>query len=144
MLQDVKSSITRGIAAGKSHKDIKSDIEQNFDFDKEKGPAWKFDRIMRTETRTASAILKFKKWKSVGFEEYQWLTVGDEKVRPAKDLSLQTVARINRETPWNNHRKRNKRIFKIDDALEGKDIFPGGSLAPGKLNISCRCRASPY
>jgi SPP1 gp7 family putative phage head morphogenesis protein len=70
-------------------------------------------------------LLKLKKWKLMGFEEYEWLTVGDEKVRP-------------------EHRKKNHRVYKIEDALRGKTIFPGGSLDPTKKNINCRCTAILY
>ena len=141
MLQDIKGTITRGITAGKSHRDIKREVEQNFDFDREKGPAWKFDRIIRSDTRNASGLMKLKKWDSMGFEEYEWLTMEDEKVRPATPSAKKY---IDKKSPWNNHRKRNRKIFKISDALKGKDIFPGGSVASGKLNINCRCRAAPY
>jgi hypothetical protein len=65
----------------------------------------------------------------------------DARVRPANAAAAKY---IEENTPWNNHREKNHRVYKIADALSGKDIFPGGSLDPHKKNINCRCTALLY
>jgi len=68
--------------------------------------------------------------------------MGDERVRPdaVNSVAARNKARAKYPFPhYKNHFDRNHRRISIDDALSGKDIFPGGSLAKDKPNINCRC-----
>lgn len=124
MLTDIKTSLRNGIAAGKDVSDIKKEVEKQFNY--EDGVGWKFKRAAVTGLRQANGILKLQKLKKAGFEEYIWQTMEDDKVRP-------------------DHAKRNQRVYKIQDALEGKMPFPGGSTNFSQYpNYNCRCRILPY
>jgi len=67
-------------------------------------------------------LLKLKKWQMLGFENYEWITRNDEKVRES-------------------HAKKNHRVFKIEDALNAPandyDAYPGKAA-------NCRCTVMMY
>ena len=124
MLADIKSSLSTGIVAGKDIKDIKSDVEKQFNY--EDGIGWKFKRAVITGSRNASGLLRLKKYKQMGLDEFKWKTMEDSKVRP-------------------EHAARNNKVYKIDDALSGKIPYPGGSVDMKKHpNFNCRCRSIPF
>lgn len=118
VLLDIKRLLRDGLASGKSFKDIKKQL--NDDFKKDDGVEWKFKRTMGTELKRATTLLKLKKWKEMGFSRYEWITMEDEKVRES-------------------HRNKNKRVFSIDDALssDSMDRYPG-------YDYNCRCFARLY
>jgi len=142
-MQDIRRKLSDGVTAGKSHADIKADIQNDITKYKKKSNVYDFEiqRIVRTEIGKNSNLLKLLKWKEQGFTHYIWVTMNDERVRPAVGTSARTVAQLK---SWENHRNRNNKVFKIEDAIMGKDIFPGGSLATNKPNINCRCTAVLY
>lgn len=112
----IKNDLTQGITAGRQLSDIKSDLEKRFNY--KGGVGYRFDRAVHKNLRTSANLLKLQKWLKMGFEEYEWITRGDSKVRP-------------------KHAERNRRVYKIRDALNGDDIFPGSEFG-------CRCRAVMY
>ena len=120
MLNDIKKAVTDGIAVGKSHANIKSDLRDRFNY--KDGIGYKFDRLLNTELRNSTTLMKLKKWKAMGFETFVWITRDDGKVR-------------------DSHRAKHQRVFNIDDALKSRsddyEAYPGKSAR-------CRCRAQPY
>ena len=126
-LQDVRRKLIDGVTAGKTHAQIKDDIKKDVSDFKRKDNVFTFElnRIVRTELGGTSNLARLLKWDKQGYEFYEWITMDDNKVRP-------------------EHEKRHRKVFKIKDALNGKEIFPGGSLKTGKPNISCRCEARLY
>ena len=138
-MQEVRRKIIDGIAAGKSHAQIKKDIKDDINTYKRKENPHEYEiqRIVRSELQKNANLLKLLKWKEQGFKKYRWVTSQDERVRPANKSQRKMALSM----PWQNHRKRHNKIFNIDDALSGKDIFPGGSLNSTKKNINCRCTA---
>jgi SPP1 gp7 family putative phage head morphogenesis protein len=121
---DIMRMVSDGIIANKTPTQIKQEITDKYDKSKSKeNPQdYRIDRIVRTEMNSNMNLMKLQKWKMYGFTKYQWITVGDERVRA-------------------EHRGRNNRVYDIDAAIDGTDIFPGGSLNPEKKNINCRCTA---
>jgi len=116
MLADMKTSIIQGISSGKDVKNIRAEVESNFNYDD--GVGWKFKRIIQNETRNSAEILKLRKMQKLGFETFEWNTREDEKVR-------------------DTHKMRNRRVYNIQDALDGKIKRCGEEY-------NCRCRSSPY
>ena len=120
MLKDIKSQVINGMAAGKTSKQIKSEIEDKFNY--EDGSGWKVKRLIRGTMRDAATLLKLKKWDNMGFENFEWITRDDSKVRPS-------------------HQKKNHRVFSIKKALQAKhddwDAYPGKAA-------NCRCVAVVY
>jgi len=124
MLADIKTNLATGIAAGKDVKDIKSETEKQFNY--ENGVGWKFTRSIFTGSRSAAGLLRLKKYQQMGFEKFIWITREDSRVRP-------------------EHAKRNKKVYLIKDALEGRMPYPGGSTNFNKHpNFNCRCMARPF
>lgn len=141
-MQDIRRKLTDGITAGKPHQQIKDEIRQDVSAYKTKDNVhdWEIKRIIRTEVGKSSNLLKLQKWKQQGFDKYIWRTMEDERVRPANASQRRRAMKF----PWENHRVRNQKVFDIENALNGQDIFPGGSLNPEKKNINCRCDAVLY
>ncbi len=124
MLADIKTNISTGIAAGKDIKDIKAETEKQFNY--EDGVGWKFTRSIFTGSRNAAGLLRLKKYQQMGFEKFMWISREDSKVRP-------------------DHVKRNKKVYLIQDALDGKMPYPGGSVNFDKYpNFNCRCISRGY
>jgi len=146
-IEKIRRKISDGIAAGKSHQAIRAEIKQDISNYKKKDnvQAWEIRRITRTEVGKQANLLKLVKWKEQGFTQYQWNTMQDERVRPAALPTAAARAKGRAKYPFpnpNNHFDRNQRIFLIEDALTGRDIFPGGSMNTTKPNINCRCTAT--
>jgi len=118
VLQGIKRSVSNGIASGKSVSQIKSEIEKDFNY--KDGIGWKVRRTINTSLRQASGILKLKKMLDQGFDEYEWISRNDSKVRP-------------------EHVKKNHKIFSIEKALksDSMDAYPG-------KNFGCRCSIGYY
>ena len=119
-LVDIKARISNGIASGQPVNKIKAEVEKDFNY--ENGVGWKFTRILNTSSRQAAGLLRLKKYQKMGFDNYEWITREDSKVR-------------------DTHAKKNRRVYNIEDSLtqfsSGKlDAIPGGSY-------NCRCRAVP-
>lgn len=145
-IADIRRKLTDGIIAGKPFNDLKKEVKDDISAYKRKDNVqdWEIQRILRTEIGKSSTLLKLKKWKSLGFSKYRWHTQEDEKVRPAAIPNVTARNKGRRKYPFPDHRNhydRNGKVFSIDDAISGRDIFPGGSVAPNKVNINCRCSA---
>jgi SPP1 gp7 family putative phage head morphogenesis protein len=116
MLADIKTTLSQGITAGQSVSDIKSNVKKSFNY--ADGVGYKFDRIIRTETNTASKLLKLQKYQRMGFETVMWVTRDDSKVR-------------------DDHKKMHRRVYKISDLLK--------SITNRDLQLfNCRCTVTPY
>ena len=128
---EIKRIIANRMASGVSVGKINQELKDKFiNFKKKEAPEdWKIFRIVRTEINQSSNLMKLLKWHNMGFEEFQWMTSGDEKVRP-------------------EHKRMNGRVLKIKDALEGKVPYPGHWSVNGKesagQSINCRCFVTLY
>jgi hypothetical protein len=146
-IEKIRRKIADGIAAGKTHQDIRREIKEDISNYKKKDnvQAWEIRRIVRTEIGKQANLLKLVKWKEQGFTHYLWNTMQDERVRPAAIPNQQARQKGRAKYPYpdfRNHYDRNQKVFLIEDALSGRDIFPGGSLNTMKPNINCRCSAT--
>jgi len=124
MAADVKTKLASDIVAGKKLSQIKAETEEQFNY--KDGIGWKFNRIVNTGLRQNAGLLRLKKYQTMGFYDFAWATMEDDKVRE-------------------DHARRNNKIYSIQKALDGRDIYPGGSTNfKEHPNYNCRCRALPY
>ncbi len=121
-LQEVRSVVTAGIAANKTHAQIKSEVKDVINkYKKAANPQdYEIERIIRTEIGKSTNLLRLIKWQEQGFSKFQWVTMNDAKVREL-------------------HKKRNMKVYDISTALTGKaplteDSYPGSA-------VNCRCTA---
>jgi len=112
-LSTIKTKLSQGIAGGQDVKDIKSSIEKEFDYDN--GVRSKIDRIIQTQGRNSSRLLKLKKWQAAGFTKAKVITRHDKKVR-------------------DKHKSMHNKIFTIKQLINwlSTNTYPGTSF-------NCRC-----
>jgi len=126
--QDISRQVAQGYASGKNIGKVKFGIMDSLG-----STHSKVNTIVRTNTAYMSSLTKLLAWKDMGFTEYKWQTgVLDSRTR---DL----------------HRRYNGKVFKIADALAGKNgaSIPGHFIDNnGKVilseSINCRCGISSY
>jgi len=117
-VQSIRNKLSMGIAAGQDIKDIKANIEKDFDYDK--GVKYKIDRAIQTSGRNSVRITKLKKYKAMGFDEIVWITRDDNKVRQ-------------------QHKKLNNHVYPIDKVM----AWLVNNTLPGTI-YNCRCTFIPY
>ena len=120
MKNDVFRIISDGIATNRPVGEIQQEIKDKYSYYKtKKNPQdWQISRVARTELSNASALMKLLKWKRMGFEKVEHITVIDD-VTGEKD------------------RRFNHRIFTIDHLLMKED-----DRIP--LHPNCRCAYVAY
>ena len=108
-----KTKLSQGIAGGQDVKDIKSALEKEFNY--ENGVRGKIDRIIQTQGRNSSRLLKLKKWEAAGFTKVKVITRHDKKVR-------------------DKHKSMHNKIFTIKQVVNwlSTNTYPGTSF-------NCRC-----
>jgi SPP1 gp7 family putative phage head morphogenesis protein len=123
-LQDIRRKLADGIAAGKTHAQIKADVKQDISDYKARKNVYEYEtqRIARTEIQGSFALGQCIKWHRQGYKRVQWITSRDERVRKS-------------------HKDRDRQVFLIEDLLSGEEFGPAFSLgnhSPSET-INCRC-----
>lgn len=108
---DLQRMVFRGVADGTTTADLSTQIKARFGVDRRKADFWARDQVSKLNAQVTQA-----KQTKLGVKQYQWVSSGDERVRPT-------------------HRANNGRIFDWDKP-------PPVTGHPGE-DYNCRCRAAP-
>ena len=110
-LEKSRQLTLNGVTSGRRYEDVAADIQKQLN-----ATASRAKLIARDQMAKVNAAITEAKQSALGIEEYEWVTAGDERVRPS-------------------HRANNGKIFRWDDP-------PSATGHPG-TDVACRCTARP-
>lgn len=110
-LEKSRQLTLNGVTNGRRYEDVAADIEKQLG-----ATANRAKLIARDQMAKVNAAITEAKQSALGIEEYEWVTAGDERVRPS-------------------HRSNNGKTFKWSDP-------PSETGHPGH-DVNCRCIARP-
>lgn len=109
-VEKVKGIVLNGATQGRRYEDIARDLQKQIDISERRA---KF--IARDQMASLNAVITEAKQTALGITEYEWITAGDERVRP-------------------EHQAQNGKVYKWSD--------PPATGHPGE-DFNCRCIARP-
>lgn len=109
-ISDMQRMVFRGVADGTTTSDLAKQMQERFGVDERKAKFWARDQVSKL-----NADLTQAKQTKLGVKQYQWVSSGDERVRPT-------------------HAANNGKVFDWDK--------PPATGHPGE-DYQCRCRSAP-
>ena len=125
-IQRIETSVLEAVQVGKRPEDLLVDILRA-----NKGMTVDRARLIG-EDQTAKLLGQINKYRSmsIGLNRYQWLTVGDKRVRPTHASANNKIGTFNNSMVWIENGK------EVPRNGQGDDSFPG-------MPIRCRCSSAP-
>lgn len=125
-IQRIETSVLEAVQVGKRPEDLLVDILRA-----NKGMTINRARLIG-EDQTAKLLGQINKYRSmsIGLNRYQWLTVGDKRVRPTHASANNKIGTFNNSMVWIENGK------EVPRNGQGDDSFPG-------MPIRCRCSSAP-
>ena len=114
IFNQLKMQISEGVEAGESLNDISKRIKQVYKFADKRAMT-----IARTESSSLMSETSLNVYKNNGVLYKEWLTAGDDEVRPEHEANM------------------NQGPVKVSVAFQNGEMFPGDQ------SVNCRCTISP-
>lgn len=130
-ISDMQRMVFRGVADGTTTSDLSKQIKARFGVDDRKADFWARDQVSKLNGNITAA-----KQKSLGVEEYVWVTSGDERVRPTHRANNGKRFRWDTPPPVTGHPGHD-----YNDRCTARAVLPGDTAESLQAEADARAKA---